>query len=75
MKPIHFNLPRAARDPDEVLRLSQAASEVGQSQELLRVLCHSGAIRHHQRQPGSVILIVRRDLAAAYPSLYHGSNQ
>lgn len=65
-------IPRSQRDMDEVLRLSDAAREVGASRELLRQLCHCGAVRHHQREPGAMILVVRRDLAAAYPSLYRG---
>lgn len=70
LRPNNKTIPRALRDMDEVLKLSEAAAEVGQCRSLLWKLCREGIIKHHQRTPGTGILIVRRDLAAAYPSLY-----
>ncbi len=56
-------------DPNQVLRISDAARETGYSARHLRELCTCGAIRS-TRRPGGMYKIRRAWLIEAFPGLY-----
>ncbi len=64
--------PRTTRppDPNQVLRISEAARETGYSPRHLRTLCAAGVIRSTQLRGGTGYRIRRAWLMAAFPSLY-----